>query len=671
MYVTLAGWETRGLRCPDTKVNFVRDNDYKRINLVQMPNGTGKSTIIELIGAALTGDSRFWSSDKIIQFASNEIPSDVGQFVLKLLLKDEGQDIERTIIFQMDFDFSAGTIAHSTLGDPTVGLEVGWKAPRDLITFLNDRCVEVFVFKGDKVRHLIEKGRNDAEASVKAFFGLSHIEDLVEKIDKEFSGKQAKITTSQGFNKRKNVLDEWVAWLEKLENKEKELEAELKPIRARYDEIKTRVEEIFSGQTKNEQERADLTRARDEANQELAVDVTNAFEALRNPLFVAEKIAVRMNDLRENLDSMKLPGTSGEFFKELASQDYCVCGRAIDEQSKEAILKNAKTFLSDNHIEIINGIKRDTQTYSMQAKQKKENNPFEKLTSSSENVYSAETRLQRHLSKMKEEATASEQNLIEEFEKVNKEKDTKELQLNHLRDDTGNMKQASSGSPEQCKKIPLVKKVIELRQKELAEISDTVQDYNAKEKLKRILSMAAEKALRNIKAELKEKSNAKLKRILPEGTPLEILDIDKNIQLGFKGRQQASASGGQNVSVAYSFATSILERSGAQFPLIVDHPVTALQESARRGLGKNLAEICHQFIGFIIDTEKVGFVQSLQSTSDDANYITLFKKIPGNQPYIEQLPSDTRFIYESDNGIVCTDKEFFNNFRDLTPNLSE
>ena len=247
----------------------------------------------------------------------------------------------------------------------------------------------------------------------------------------------------------------------------------------------------------------------------------------------------------------------------------------------------------------------------------------------------------------------------------------KEKRLEHLCDTAGSVKQASSGNPEQCKKIPIVEKVIEVRQKELAEISNTVQEFEAKEKLKHILKKSSEIALSNIKHELKEKSNVKLKRILPDGTPLEILSIDKNIQLGFQGKQQASASGGQNVSVAYSFATSILERSGAQFPLIVDHPVTALQVSARRGLGQKLAEICHQFVGFVIDTERDGFVDALSNTGEEVNYITLFKKISGNQPYIDQLPDNKELVFESENGIVCTDREFFNNFTDLTPDLSE
>jgi DNA sulfur modification protein DndD len=99
----------------------------------------------------------------------------------------------------------------------------------------------------------------------------------------------------------------------------------------------------------------------------------------------------------------------------------------------------------------------------------------------------------------------------------------------------------------------------------------------------------------------------------------------------------------------------------------VDHPVTALQESARRGLGEKLSEICHQFIGFIIDTEKAGFVESLESIEGEARYITLFRDIPGNQRFIDLLPEDDNLVSKSENGYVCTDKIFFNAFKDVDP----
>jgi hypothetical protein len=137
------------------------------------------------------------------------------------------------------------------------------------------------------------------------------------------------------------------------------------------------------------------------------------------------------------------------------------------------------------------------------------------------------------------------------------------------------------------------------------------------------------------------------------------------VQIGYKNRMQETGSGGQNVAVAYSFATSILERSGIQFPLLVDHPFTALQESARREMAEILDKICHQFVGFVIDTEKQGFLPQLMRSSSTVNLITIFNDIEGNQPHINNLPNVNSKVYRSNNGIVCYDKDFFEDFRDL------
>ncbi len=667
MIVSLSGWETKGLRCPDTKVDFIVDGKHKRINLVQMPNGTGKSTIIKLISEVLNGKIRFWEAKDISEFSSISLPVDSGLFVLRLLIEDKELNTRKNIVFQVDLDFSTNRLSISSNSNPASGLEEGWRPPRELVSFLNPRCVEVFVFQGDKVSNLIEQGRDEAEASIQAFFGISHIGDLEHDIEENFKGRQTGISTTGALNKRSRVLDSWSDWLKTLENAEKQLEDELEPVRASYDTNKVKVENILSGQDANSQALEQYRETEKKTKQILSDKSREAFDALRNPFYISKKISNRMNELRENLVKLKLPGTSGEFFKELASDSSCICGRPLDEHAKKSILDNAKTFLSDQHIDVINGIKGDTQTYSEKAEQQQKVGLFDQLMKAKIDYKDAATKLQRHLKRMEDEASDQEKALLKEYNDTRDKKNEIEGKLKHLRDDTGSVQQASSQIPKLCKKIPIVKKVIEIRQKELAEASDTVEEFESKEKLKRILASARTIALKNIKDTLTDQSNSRLKQILPKGTSLEIIEIDKNIQLGFNGKKQASGSGGQNVSVAYSFATSILERSGAQFPLVVDHPVTALQESARRGLGENLAKICHQFIGFIIDTEKTGFVDSLERVKNEVNYITIFKKIEGNQPYIDQLPTNKSQIYESDDGVVCSNKEFFYNFRDLDP----
>jgi ABC-type branched-subunit amino acid transport system ATPase component len=54
--VRLLGWKASGLRCPDHEISRVRaDGTPHHVSLIQMPNGTGKTTVHELIRAALSG----------------------------------------------------------------------------------------------------------------------------------------------------------------------------------------------------------------------------------------------------------------------------------------------------------------------------------------------------------------------------------------------------------------------------------------------------------------------------------------------------------------------------------------------------------------------------------------------------------------------------------------
>ena len=64
MKVSILEFETIGLRCPNAKVSFKNKETGSVINLLQMPNGTGKTTMIKLLSGTLTGEIENWTSDQ-------------------------------------------------------------------------------------------------------------------------------------------------------------------------------------------------------------------------------------------------------------------------------------------------------------------------------------------------------------------------------------------------------------------------------------------------------------------------------------------------------------------------------------------------------------------------------------------------------------------------------
>lgn len=666
MIVSLIGWEAEGLRCPDIKVDFSVEKGKKQINLVQMPNGTGKSTTIELISTALNGIE--WNPNKVRQLKGVDNITEYGHFILKLNVSESEKKVGKEIVIQIEFNFDSGTMNFFTKKDNSVGLEIGWQPPQSIKPYLNDRCVDVFVFKGDKVDNLLSSEKNDAELSIKAFFGISSMEDFESEIDKHFSSKQVTSTqTNKGETQKKNVLEKWELHLEELKSQKKIYLGKLRKINLEYDVKKENYEKIINGQSQNQKELTSLEIKLEAAKNSLSMASNEAMSALRNPFFISINIQNKLKQLKTNLDVMKLPGTSIEFFHELTEQPNCVCDRPIHNEQKVAILKNATSYLSDEHVTIVNGIKKDVNSYIEKANSQTKDNPFIKITKANDDLRLINQNLDAVRKKIKDDANEVEKALMTEWESLITEKVNIETELEKFESTKMSLKQAMSGTPEACTSISITKKVIEDRQKELAEISNTVKQYQAKENLKKIIKYASDLALQKLNKELMITSNEKLKKILTKGTKLEILSISKNIQIGYHNKPQEKGSGGQNVAVAYSFATSILERSGIQFPLLVDHPFTALQESARREMAKILDQICHQFVGFVIDTEKQGFLPELMQSSSKINLITIFNDIEGNQPYVDKLPKSKSKFFRSKNGVVCYDNVFFEEFRDLNP----
>jgi len=67
--IKILEWQAKGFRCPDHKIDLRASEDKTyAISLIQMPNGTGKTTTLNLIQASLSGSAKYWSSEKVLEF---------------------------------------------------------------------------------------------------------------------------------------------------------------------------------------------------------------------------------------------------------------------------------------------------------------------------------------------------------------------------------------------------------------------------------------------------------------------------------------------------------------------------------------------------------------------------------------------------------------------------
>jgi len=170
-----------------------------------------------------------------------------------------------------------------------------------------------------------------------------------------------------------------------------------------------------------------------------------------------------------------------------------------------------------------------------------------------------------------------------------------------------------------------------------------------------ILKEATARARAQIKAELIEECNKRLAIILAND-PLRIERIDRSIRL----EDQDGASVGQILSVGYTFLMSVLRRGNNDFPLIVDSPAGPIDQGVRRRIGRLIPDLCSQFVGFTINTEREGFVPALEKTAKRLRLLTVFRQTEGAQRLMDDLPAG-RFE-KTANAVLVDDPTYFNAF---------
>jgi DNA sulfur modification protein DndD len=176
--IVLLGWEAKNLRCPDHKLSLIKSgatNVYP-VTLLQMPNGTGKTTTLTLLRATLSGAAADWSPDTVREFQKKAARAQHGQFVVRLAL-------DRTLItFELTLDFGDGkALYRTTFG---AGVQKGFRPPPPLRRFLSSEFVDLFVFDGELATRLLDNSETKARSAIDALFQLPLLAQLASKIER-------------------------------------------------------------------------------------------------------------------------------------------------------------------------------------------------------------------------------------------------------------------------------------------------------------------------------------------------------------------------------------------------------------------------------------------------------------------------------------------------------
>ena len=351
------GWKAEGLRCPDHEIDLLEGCDRPfGVSLIQMPNGTGKTTTLELLRAALSGnlEGREGSAD-IGRFRKKGFAVDRGEFEVRLQLND------KPLTVTLEFDFALERVDYKTTWGS--GQKRGFKPPDPLVQFMNEAFVNFYVFDGELADDLLDREKTKAGKAVESLFQV-HLLDLMDDEIGKYWERRTKAESAKGqtgLTRSKNLLDKWKARLDSLEKRKRDIEISLKKtndlIAHQEDKYLEEIAKVVVRKEKMETTKAqvaDLRAGLDEMTR-------SVLDAMRDPQALSPTFADAMLKFKSGLDRVKLPeSVAREWFEELSEEVECVCGRPIDEAIRTVILDRAAgRYLGSDDVILLNRIKSD------------------------------------------------------------------------------------------------------------------------------------------------------------------------------------------------------------------------------------------------------------------------------------------------------------------------
>lgn len=652
LQLTLLGWSASGLRCPNHQVNLCPENSTTPypVTLVQMPNGTGKTTTLNMLRATLSGAAREWNSQKIREFQRSGNSTQSGQFVVKL-----GMD-NRLLTFELNLDFIQGKVAYRTSSSHGSGIRDGFLPPLELKKFLNPEFVNLFVFDGELANTLLNPKETRARDAIDSLFQLSLLEKAAYHFQDNWErhAQNSRSRSTQGLTRRQNNLNRLKTKRDKIKRERDALQIQQSQLKLGIQDAERDYDQAL-GKDQNIGTRLQTIKVQlDQAEKVVEREVEKTTEEMRDPQKLIPGLAASLITLKTNLDHLKLPtSTSKEFFEELAEAQECVCGRQMDDTTRQAVRDRAQQYLGEDEVGVLNRIKSDIADYCG-------GNPEQYHQDLQEQLQGLQ-KLIRKRDNLKTELRSLEEECLKQGDS---ELEAKKQHLDQLReqlDQCNQRLQEIERSPhskpsEDTDCLKELEFLITKAEDDVAEATHTLTLKRKTEIVRRILKQAHQQAREELRKIMIEETNQRITQLLSRD-PVWLEDIQDSLKLEGRG----GASVGQTLSVSYAFLATLFNRSNHQLPFIVDSPAGALDLNVRPEVARLVPQLGNQFVAFTISSERQSFVDSLhQAAQGNVQYLTLFRKTSRMDALWQN--SDSNQLTETVDGVMVAGKEFFERF---------
>ena len=655
----ILGWKAEGLRCPDHEVDC-RDNQGQPfgVSLIQMPNGTGKTTTLSLLRAALSGaaENGSWIQKQVRDLRKRDDTDTGGLFELRLAVN------EKPLTIIMEFNFQSGRVNYKTTWG--TGQTDGFKPPLELRRFMKDDFVNFYVFDGELAGHLLDEKHTDAEQAVETLFQVHLLSRMKEEVSGYWDRKTLSTTAKDktGLTRRSNLLQQWKSRLDTLKEAKRKIERKLADIERGLASQRDQYDRLISKEKNREGRLKEAEEAVKNLEREVDASALSVLDDMRNPHALSPELAVAMTDLKSGLDRVKLPETAArEFFEELSRESECVCGRPVDEAIRTVIRERARQYLGSDDVSLLNAMKLDISMAVGESPEQANRELSGKMAGLSD-LAKTRQNARNELDALKHEAEQANpevKNAGEEIRRLVQEQKTVRNALEKFdgKDRNIDLSRIGSVSCEKVYSISTVEEAVELLERQLDEVRGTLTLREKRNILAEIVGNAYEKARRDIASEVRDQANARIAEMMPHNN-IRIDAIDHCLVL----RGQSGGSVGETLSVGYAFLSTLFNRTGQhQLPFIVDSPANPIDFEIRPKIAEIMPNLTGQFIAFMISSEREKFLPGLRrAAGTEIQYITLFRK---GARHLEEKALASPSCVETRDGFHVTDERFFEDFQ--------
>jgi DNA sulfur modification protein DndD len=612
MDVRILGWTYKNIRgMRDAEITL--GEPPAQWTLIQMPNGTGKTTTLNLMRLTLSGEKV--DSQVVRSFRPDDITGE-GEFKLRLTIDGDN------CWLYLKFNFVDGTVQHFTsrASIASGGFESGRRLKHNLQDLLTPAFTRLFVFDGELAKSIRDLSKDEASQAIRTLYRIDRIGQLKAAAQRILTTEQeANVRTERGLGNIAGRLKTAESKLASLNLRKKALEKSRAELSLRISTLDAKMRERISSSSDLRKRLEEVTTKRADISANLQNLTTQVADISRNPAAIAQVVQDRLHELAARLQQLKLPKTiSSEFFRELALASECICGRPIGASEKVQIEARASEYLGENQVAVINAMK-DALRHSVAdpnvliglvdeikvaMRQRKEaDHEFDRLCAEREEQGDEEVeaiRLELESCRSTFEDHEGAFAALTATSKVD--------QQNYGVDWTGNIALCE-------------KQVVEARDA-LSTATKTMRLMQQSTFVQETLAAVEKTAYERLRDRVQASTNAKLATLIP-GEGIRVSQIGSSLLLSSDSlASKESVSEGQGLAVAYAFLASLFEDAPYRLPFVVDSPAVSLDTLVRREVADLIPDLFGQAIFFVISSEREGFAESFYGRPG-AKFITV------------------------------------------------